>query len=265
MKTSVSLPARACAYSAICFSMLLVSNTVSAGAYWTSSSGEVVRTGSGECWAAAERNTGNVLPECEGVAPKIDTRKENAMPVKAMPVMEAVGDRDQDGVKDDRDQCPDTAVGVKVDASGCELIVDSDGDGIVDDHDDCPNTSAGTPTNNRGCPLQSSIDLSNIEFATATATLSDASQSELDRIAQILQRNDHLKFEVAGHTDNTGNYQRNVNLSQRRAEAVRQYLVDQGVAADRLTAKGYGSDQPVADNASAEGRARNRRVELVLQ
>ncbi len=265
MKKSVSLPARTCAYSVICFSMLLVSSTVSAGAYWTSSSGEVVRTGSGECWAAAERNAGNVLPECEGVAPKIDTRKANAVPVKPMPVAEPTGDRDRDGVSDDEDQCPQTAAGVKVDASGCERVVDSDGDGIVDDHDDCPNTAAGTPTNNRGCPLQSSIDLSSIEFATGTATLSGDSQSELDRIAQVLQRNDHLKFEVAGHTDNTGNYQRNVNLSQRRAEAVRHYLVDQGVAADRLTAKGYGPDQPVADNASAEGRARNRRVELVLQ
>ena len=174
-----------------------------------------------------------------------------------------IGDADNDGVKDNLDQCANTEQGISVDSQGCPK--DSDNDGVFDSRDACPNTPKGMVTNLRGCELKASLDLSNIQFRTGTAALSASSQTELDIIANTLVSNSHLKFEVAGHTDSTGSLSRNIALSQRRAEAVRSYLVKKGVAADRLTAKGYGPTKPIANNAIASGRAKNRRVELVLK
>lgn len=174
-------------------------------------------------------------------------------------------DRDNDGVADSKDQCPGTASGIRVDAQGCDVNKDSDNDGIADANDKCAGTAPGVAVNKQGCELKADIKLDNVKFKTATAELSNESLSILDNIAQTLKENDHLNFEVAGHTDNTGDYNYNVNLSEKRANAVRQYLVDKGVAADRLTARGYGPDKPVASNDTRTGRSQNRRVELVLQ
>lgn len=174
-------------------------------------------------------------------------------------------DTDNDGVADSRDKCPATLAGVKVDANGCDVNKDSDSDGIVDANDDCPGTASGTAVNKRGCELKANIKLDNVQFKTATAILSAESKGILDNIAQVLKENTHLKFEVAGHTDNTGDYNYNVKLSQERAQSVRNYLVDKGVAGNRLTASGYGPDKPVASNETRAGRSQNRRVELVLQ
>jgi len=144
-------------------------------------------------------------------------------------------------------------------------VVDADNDSIVDANDDCPGTVAGTVVNKRGCELKADISLDNVQFKIDTAELSPDSRSILDNIAKILQENQHLRFEVAGHTDTTGDQQYNVDLSNSRAQSVRQYLIDKGVMADRLTARGYGEDKPLASNDTREGRKQNRRVELVLQ
>ena len=101
----------------------------------------------------------------------------------------------------------------------------------------------------------------NVEFDTGKATLRAASRTELDELAAVLKEAG-VAGEVAGHTDNVGQPQANLDLSQQRAQAVKDYLVQQGVAADKLTATGYGMTQPIADNASAEGRQRNRRVQF---
>ena len=85
----------------------------------------------------------------------------------------------------------------------------------------------------------------------------------LDQMLDLMQRNADLKVEIQGHTDNVGKPDANMRLSEERARAVMKALVDRGVAADRMTAKGYGDTQPVADNSTDEGRAKNRRVELV--
>lgn len=169
-------------------------------------------------------------------------------------------DSDHDGVADSRDKCPGTSPTVAVDAKGCEL--DSDGDGVVDSQDRCLNTPAGTSVDARGCQLQETIVLKGVTFATASAELTGNSHQVLDEVVATLRRNPALKLEVAGYTDSRGNRNYNVRLSQKRAESVRDYLVSQGIAADRLTAKGYGPDDPIADNASEAGRAANRRVEL---
>jgi OOP family OmpA-OmpF porin len=104
--------------------------------------------------------------------------------------------------------------------------------------------------------------LAGVNFATGTATLTQSSRFILDEVAKSLVANPEVRVEVSGHTDNTGSRALNVRLSQARAEAVKQYLVDHGVAADRMEAKGYAWDRPVATNKTRAGRALNRRTEL---
>lgn len=154
---------------------------------------------------------------------------------------------------------------------GCEgeamakMPPDADGDGIADSADKCPGTAKGTATNSEGCVLEASLDLETIEFETGTAVLSTESRAALDDIAATLAANSHMKFEVAGHTDNTGDDEINTKLSRERALSVRNYLVEQGVPEANLTAHGYGPRHPIASNETSEGRAQNRRVELVLK
>ncbi len=106
------------------------------------------------------------------------------------------------------------------------------------------------------------IVLQGVEFLTNSAELTPASHAALDQVAAVLKRHPALRVEVAGYTDSTGSAERNRALSQARAEAVRDYLVRQGIDPARLTARGYGPASPIADNATAAGRQRNRRVEL---
>ena len=109
------------------------------------------------------------------------------------------------------------------------------------------------------------ITLSIVEFETDNSRISSSSKSDLDDVAKTLMNNDNKKLFIAGHADDTGGYNINLWLSKQRAEAVKAYLISKGVTADSLTTKGYGSDKPIADNATADGRARNRRVEIILQ
>lgn len=174
-------------------------------------------------------------------------------------------DSDNDGVADSSDQCAATKAGVKVDSKGCAINMDLDGDGILNAQDKCPGTAKGTVVDRTGCELKADIKLDKVQFKSGTAVLSGESKTVLNQIARTLKENQHLVFEVAGHTDNRGDHSFNVNLSQQRAQTVRQYLVDAGVSADRLSAKGYGPDMPVASNDTNAGRSQNRRVELLLQ
>jgi outer membrane protein OmpA-like peptidoglycan-associated protein len=105
-----------------------------------------------------------------------------------------------------------------------------------------------------------SFVVENIQFETAKATLLPVSFQELDKIVDALRKNPNIKIEIKGHTDNTGNAAANQRLSENRALAVQQYLVQKGIAAERLLPKGYGDTQPIAPNDSPQGRAQNRRV-----
>jgi OOP family OmpA-OmpF porin len=209
-------------------------------------------------------------------------------------------DTDGDGVPDRNDQCPGTPKGAKVDAKGCPL--DSDGDGVYDGLDQCPGTPAGVKVDSRGCPLDSDGDgvtddkdkcptvyartadgcpppapspepepeprkliLEGVNFDNDKATLHPEAIAILDQAAATLQEWGDVKVEVAGHTDSVASDAYNLQLSQRRANAVRDYLISKGIAAERLTAKGYGESMPIADNATEEGRFKNRRVELIPQ
>ena len=169
-------------------------------------------------------------------------------------------DSDGDGVGDSRDRCPGTPAGAKVDQYGCEL--DGDGDGVVDSMDRCPNTPKGIPVDASGCELAHDFKLEGVNFEFDSAKLTSDSIAKLDTAVAILKRNADDKIEIAGHTDSQGNDAYNMGLSERRAQAVADYLVAHGANASNLAVKGYGETQPVADNATKEGRAANRRVEL---
>jgi OOP family OmpA-OmpF porin len=189
------------------------------------------------------------LDECPGTTPgaRVDARGCEI-------------DSDNDGVPDSRDRCPNTPAGAKVDENGCEL--DSDGDGVVDSKDKCPNTAAGTAVDNSGCKLAEEYKLEHVNFEFDSAKLTASSSAMLDEGVAILKRHSDLKVEIAGHTDSMGNDEYNQGLSERRAQAVADYLTAHGANAANISVKGYGESHPVADNATDAGRAANRRVEL---
>jgi OOP family OmpA-OmpF porin len=183
-------------------------------------------------------------------------------------------DSDGDGVPDYLDKCPDTPAGVKVDAQGCPL--DSDGDGVPDYLDKCPDTPAGVKVDAQGCPVVAQPEpapaaapkklvLEGVNFDNDSANLSSQSYAILDRAAATLKEWGEVKVEVAGYTDWVSSDAYNIELSKRRANAVRDYLISKGIDASRLTAMGYGKANPIADNNTPEGRFKNRRVELIPQ
>ncbi|MEP6572594.1 MAG: OmpA family protein [Gemmatimonadota bacterium] len=180
-------------------------------------------------------------------------------------------DADADGVVDSLDKCPATPKGDKVDASGCTVKKDADGDGVADDIDKCPATPGGTVVDAVGCPKTvlftpgtTQLVLKGVNFATNKSNILPTSFDTLNSVAQSIIANPGIKIEVQGHTDSRGSAALNARLSQARADAVRQYLLEHGVPADQLVAKGYGPGKPIAPNTTAAGRAKNRRVELDL-
>lgn len=179
-----------------------------------------------------------------------------------------VKDADGDGVGDPSDRCPNTAAGTKVDVSGCPA--DADSDGVENSVDRCPNTARGSRVDAVGCPILFEIVegkarpvvLKGVTFQSGRSALTPQSYQVLDEVAASLVANPTVRVEIAGHTDSTGLRARNISLSQSRAAAVRAYLAMKGVPGDRLVAKGYGPDRPLATNKTPAGRAQNRRVEL---
>lgn len=178
-------------------------------------------------------------------------------------------DSDKDGVVDAADRCSDTPAGTKVDGSGCP-ITDSDSDGIADSNDKCPGTPAGMLVGPNGCLVlfaggKENVVLQGVSFQTGSSRLTLDARKVLDFVAQSLKANPDINVEIQGYTDSQGSDAVNRRLSQARAQSVRAYLVQKGVGADRLTARGYGESNPIADNSTAEGREQNRRVELKKQ
>jgi OOP family OmpA-OmpF porin len=142
-------------------------------------------------------------------------------------------------------------------------FVDSDGDGVPDDRDKCPDTIQGAKVDSDGCMITNqTITFNNINFELNSAEITASSGPSLNRVAKALQAQQNFNVEIAGHTDSTGSASYNENLSDQRAKSVRQYLIEQGIDADRLTARGYGELEPIASNENQSGRAMNRRVEF---
>ncbi len=174
-------------------------------------------------------------------------------------------DADGDGVPDYRDKCPNTPKGAKVDENGCEIQSangDSDGDGVADSQDKCPDTPKGTKVDQNGCPLPEKQVLKGIHFAFNSDKITADSAKVLDEVALTFKRYPSLVAEIGGYTCSIGSDKNNLKLSERRAKAMREYLIKQGVDPKQLTAKGYGEQNPIASNATREGREKNRRTEM---
>ena len=178
----------------------------------TTTTGEPVTTGAGECWQAV----GGVVKTMEKCG-------------DAMPMTD--GDDDGDGVPNSRDKCPGTPAGAKVDADGCEIMAD-----LV---------------------LNVTADHFDFDSAELKPAMKDAGNEIVGRVNA--SKGDE-RLHVIGHTDSTGPEDYNQGLSERRAQAVANWMIEQGIPADRITASGMGESQPVADNSTREGRAMNRRV-----
>ena len=178
-------------------------------------------------------------------------------------------DSDNDGVPDYKDECPDTPKEARnyVDEKGCPK--DTDGDGVPDYLDQCPMQPG--PAENHGCPaLKKEVRnllkkaMQGIQFETGKAIIKKTSHPLLNQIANVFIENPTYKVEVQGHTDNVGKEDFNQDLSERRAKAVKDYLVSAGVPESQMTSHGYGMTMPIESNKTAAGRAKNRRVEFVV-
>jgi OOP family OmpA-OmpF porin len=172
-------------------------------------------------------------------------------------------DTDGDGVPDYKDKCPDTPKGVAVDENGCPK--DTDGDGVPDYKDKCPDTPEGTRVDQDGCPLVGEkLAILNINFNFDTARITQDSEEILDRNIAVLKKNETIRVRIEGHTDNIGTDAYNLGLSQRRAQSVKDYLVSEGIAEERLELEGKGEKFPIATNETQMGRDKNRRVEFIV-
>lgn len=213
----------------------------------------------------------------DGVLDSVDGCPDTAGPVenKGCPF----GDKDGDGVLDDVDKCvgaPEDRDGFE-DQDGCP-DPDNDGDGIVDASDKCPDQpeTVNGVDDADGCPdvkldlVEIRRDLGKIEikqkvfFDTGKAKIKPMSFPLLDQIAQVLKTNASMRVLVEGHTDSVGSDAANLKLSDARADAVRLYLVGQGVESARLTSQGFGETKPIESNRTARGREINRRVEFTI-
>ncbi|MCB0271772.1 MAG: OmpA family protein [Bdellovibrionales bacterium] len=195
------------------------------------------------------------LDQCPST-PKGSSVDANGCPAKTFK------DEDGDGIADEDDQCPSTPQDAPVDENGCAL--DSDNDGVKDYADRCPNTEESVEVDNNGCPVVSVARgvLKGVTFKSNSPELTLNSETVLSGVADELKKFPDVKVEIQGHSDSVGDETYNLNLSQKRAETVLEFLVANGVNRAQLSAVGYGETQPIADNNTSAGRAQNRRVEL---
>ena len=139
--------------------------------------------------------------------------------------------------------------------------IDSDNDGILDTADNCPNTSSDFLVDKHGCPLTATLK---INFQSNEAIILKDSYEELDKFTEFLQENTSYDVIISGYTDNSGDKEKNLQLSKDRAKAVMEALIKRGIKLTRLTAIGMGSKNPIVDNDTPEGRAKNRRIEVEI-
>lgn len=196
---------------------------------------------------------GLLLPLGAAAAPAAPA--ESTEPVA---VVDTGADSDGDGVTDELDQCPDTPAGTAVNESGCPLEATP----VAEPSSPCETPAAGEAIDLNGCKTGDTVVLRGVNFELDSARLTANAKTILDGVADSLLAAQALHVEIGGHTSSEGSDSYNLKLSDNRAEAVRQYLLARGVEGSRLTVKGYGEGSPVADNATAEGRELNRRVEL---
>ena len=198
----------------------------------------------------------------DGIADKDDSCPE----VAGLAALNGCPDADGDGVADKDDKCP-TVAGPKANA-GCPWP-DTDGDGVLDKDDKCP-TVKGTVAN-QGCPEVSEEVMKTLNnfgkiilFDSGKSTFQKGTYTVLQSITSILKEYPYSRFMIEGHTDSDGSNQLNQALSENRAAAVKNYLIENGISTDRLRSTGFGETKPIATNKTAKGKAMNRRVEISL-
>ncbi|WP_456450535.1 OmpA family protein [Hydrogenimonas sp.] len=232
---------------------------------------------------------GNTLAYTAGIM--IPFNAPEAAPVAAAAAAPLTSlDSDEDGVIDTKDKCPNTPMGTIVDDNGCPVTTDSDGDGVIDPLDNCPdsktnqvdengcpldtdkdgvpdyldqcpNTPAGFKVDAQGCTIGVTLYL---HFPFNSAEIPANELTDIDRVAEFMKKHPEVTAILEGHTDSTGPAAYNMKLSKMRAEAVKKALVERGIDASRLKVEAYGETKPIAPNDTEEGRAKNRRVEVVL-
>lgn len=193
------------------------------GPYATDSAKTAVRNSAGECWRMSGGDT-NPREECG------DVKAAPPIPVAEAPVD---GDDDGDGVPNSRDKCPGTRPGAKVNADGCEIVASK------------------------------TFNVTSDDFDFDSAKLKPRMMKQLDAFAaEVLASPGDERLDVVGHTDSIGTDAYNQKLSERRSQSVADYLVTKGIARDAMRVNGKGESTPIATNATKEGRAQNRRVEI---
>ncbi len=197
----------------------------------------------------------------DGLDKCADTPPGVAVDVRGCP-----SDTDSDGVPDYKDSQPDTPAGAIVDDFGVAL--DSDRDRVPDGIDKCPDTPAMVEVDEFGCPIAKPLVekiVLNIKYASGSFQPDKESRVVLDGLVETMKAYPDLRIEINGYTDALGSKTGNQKLSEKRAQAVMDYLIEKGVSSDRMSSKGYGEDARffIGDNATEEGRQKNRRVEVV--
>lgn len=252
-----------------------ISNKQDWETFFVSSLGITVKLGKRKVftiWGDTPESTKNefeiIDTDGDGVMDELDVEPDTPNGVQVYGNGKAV-DADQDGLPDYKDECP--LVPGPIENKGCPIIKDSDNDGIFDHQDLCPLKPG--PKENKGCPeLKEQKDRSiikyinglaaNVYFDTAKFSLRADSKIILDRIAKLMIEIPEVNFKIEGHTDNRDKVKYNLYLSQKRADAVRKYLIKKGINSKRLTFNGYGESKPKYTNATPQGRQLNRRVEI---
>lgn len=252
--------------------------------YVHNTSGELILNSKGECIRTTYWTEENAIPKCEGIEEPemvkvmdsdqdgIADDADNCPGTSAGISVDGDGcplDSDNDGVPDHKDQCPASAAGVAVDNNGCAIDNDRDNDGVANNVDQCPNTPAGRQVDDKGCKfvLTRTEELSmNINFASNSSNVEQDQYPEIEKVAEFLQKYSDVSTVIEGHTDDRGAASYNLNLSQSRANAVRNVLIERyGIAARRVTAQGFGETRPIESNDTKSGRLANRRVVAVMK
>lgn len=216
--------------------------------------------------AGTAKYNGCPIPDTDGDGINDEVDKCPSQPGTAKYNGCPIPDTDGDGINDEMDKCPTEKGTAKY--NGCP-VPDKDGDGVNDDMDLCPDKAG--PASSKGCPVEQVVvqitaDFKNILFDNGKATIRPESDSVLSRTAKVMvEQIPNSNLYIDGYTDNVGNAAYNKKLSKARAQSVANALIKNGVDAARVVARGFGKENPICDNKTAEGKQCNRRVEVVIR